>query len=405
MSILEKYQWLSSCAGIELNILPDSTISCRICEISLQKNALSIDNKSEVKGDLPGILKKLNFAKPVSLSITGKGVLSKKTSKVEELSDDKLLRVFPNIRPEQFYIQNFISGEFSYISIVRKEVLDEILRALGKAEVNVLLVNLGPFASSHILKQLNFYGKEIRFDGHIISLSAKDDWDDYQYTAFAGSEFPLKIDIEAIAEQFLLAYAAAFQLALYHQLNPVELPVDTIKNSLYNFEQKQKFNFRLVVTLAVFFILLLSNFLLFSYYSSKNNVLQTQVSESAASVETLVNTEDDIAKKEKVLRELGWYKGISHAWLADQLAQSLPTGISLKEISINPLNILESNRQRKEIYKIGTIEISGEAIDMEPVNEWIYALKNKSWPYRVNLDSFSPSTENDKQYFAVTINY
>lgn len=402
---LERLLWLKSCTGIEVNILADNTISGRLCEISLQKDALSIDKKVQVEGEIANLTGKIPPEKPVSLSITGKGILTKKISREEELSDEKLSRLFPNIKPEQFYIQNFISGEFSYVSIIRKEVLDEMLQRLRKADISILLVNLGPFGASHILRQLNSYGKEVHFDGHVISLSGKDDWDNYKYSPSARSDFPLKIDIEPIAEQFVLAYAAAFQLGLYHQLNALRLPVDAINNNLTDFEEKQKFNFRLVATLAVFFILLFSNFLLFSYYSSENNVLQTQESKSAASVETLVNTEDDIAKKEKLLKDLGWYKGISHAWLADQLAQSLPTGISLKEISINPLNSVESNRQRKEIYKIGTIEITGETIDMDPVNEWIYALKNKNWPHRVNLDSFSPSAENDKQYFAVTINY
>jgi Tfp pilus assembly protein PilN len=405
MRALEKYQWLSSCTGIELHILPDGSFSCRGCLISIQKDALSIDSKFEVEGDLRKVLKKIPADLPVSVSITGKNVLTKKTAKVEDMGPDKLLRLFPNIKPEQFYIQNFISGEFSFISIIRKEVLDEILLSFNKSDLNTLLLNLGPFATSHILGQLNVYGKAIRFDGHIINLSEKNVWENYKYEASAKSEFPLKIDIESIAEQYIVAYAAAFQLALYNKLNAVVVPVDSVYNKLSDFEQKQKFNFRLAVILGSFFVLLLLNFLLFSYYSSKNDLLLGQVSQSTASVESVRVAENNIANNEKLLKELGWYKGVRHAWLADQLGQSIPAGINLTEISINPLNTVESNRLRQEVYKTGTIHISGEANDLTSMNEWMYALKAKTWPRGVNLDSFAPSPENSKQHFAITIIY
>jgi Tfp pilus assembly protein PilN len=401
----EKYQWLQACVGIELHILSDGETSCRMCDISLDNNSLSINSKFEVTGDLLDILKKIPVEKPISVTLTGKGVLTKKTSKEEELSDDKLLRLFPNINPGQFHIQNFISGDFSFISIIRKEVLDGILKTFEKRDLKILLVNLGPFASSNILKQINSYGTEIRFDGHLIILSEAGAWNDYKHSALTKSPFPLKIGIEPIPEQYLLAYAAAFQLALYHKLNAVVLPVDAVVKSLDDFEQKQKFNFRFAAVLGVFFVLLMVNFLIFSYYSSKNNVLLAEVSQSTASVETIQQTENDIKKSEALLKELGWYKGISHAWLADQLGQSLPADIKLREVAINPLNTIETDRQRLEIYKFGTIEIKGEAKNLEPVNEWIYLLKNKTWLQKINLDSFSPSTENETQIFSITINF
>ncbi|MFD2162283.1 PilN domain-containing protein [Paradesertivirga mongoliensis] len=405
MSSLGISQWLNSAAGLELHLLQNGSISGRLCTISIQKNSLSIDAKSEFTGSLEEILKKVPKDKQVSISLSGKGILTKKSEKEEDITEDKLLRLYPNIDPTQFYIQNFISGEFSFVSIVRKEVLDEIIRACKKEGISPLLINLGAFASSHILKQLNSYGNELKFDGHVISLSETGEWQDYKYSASSRAEFPVKIGIEPIGEQYLLAYAAAFQLVLYYKLDAVEMPVDAIQHNLSDFEQKQKFNFRLGTILAVFFVLLLINFLLFSYCDSKNNVLLAEVSQSTASVETLQQTEKSIEENEKLLKGIGWYKGISHAWLADQLGQSLPPGIRLKEISINPLNPIESNRQRKEIHKIGTIELVGETSNLDAVNELIYRLKSKSWLKRVNLDNFSPSPENDQQNFAITLNF
>ncbi|HEY0056806.1 MAG TPA: hypothetical protein VGB63_15755 [Pedobacter sp.] len=402
---MSRYLWLNSCTGIELQVLADNNISCRACTISLQKDTLTIEKQFEESGDLEIIFKKVSTTNPISISFTGKGLLTKKTNRDENLSHEKLSQLFPNIKPDQFYIQNFIGGDCSFITIVRKEIIDKFLFQIQKFCPNILSVSFGPFLSSHILKQLNSYGQFTRFDGHNISLNEAGDWEDYRHLAGERSEFPMKVGITPIKESCLLAYSAAFQLALYPKLNAVTAAVELATNNLENFRQKQTFNFRLAIMMGTFFTLLLINFLLFTYYNSKNSELIHIIDENSASIESYQHTEKDIIDSELYLKELGWYKGIGHAWLADQLGQSIPLGLSIKEILINPLDVSASNKSRQELFKIGTIEILGETNELTLVNEWIYILKSKSWLRNVNLNSYSPSTENEKQAFAITINY
>jgi len=215
----------------------------------------------------------------------------------------------------------------------------------------------------------------------------------------------LKVGIEALPGQFLIAYASAFQLALYPRLPAVSLPAPGIEHNLEEFEQKQRFNFRAVVVLSGFFVLLLLNFLLFSYFNSANETLLSQVSQTSASLENLQHTEKEIASNEKLLQELGWNKGIRLSYLADQLGQTLPSSLRLKELGINRLNVTDTGRQRKEIYDTGKIKIRGEASDPAALNNWIYILKEKDWAKQVNLDSFSPSGDDNTQEFTITINY
>lgn len=403
--IFDKYQWLNTCTGVELHLFPDGSYACRTCSVSLAGNLLNIDSKSEHSGDLASLLKKVPKDKPVALSLTGKGVLIRKTAKIEEIGRDKLNEVFPNLQSDQFYVQNFVSGDLSFVAIIRRDVSDQVLAAFAGEGLNVLLLTAGPFAASAVLRQLNTYGDELCFDGHCVQYTKEWDWTEYRFEPGKKSEFPLKVGMEALPGQFLIAYASAFQLALYPRLPVVSLPAPQVERHLDEFEQKQRFNFRAVAVLSGFFVLLLLNFLLFSYFNSANEALLSQVSQTSASLENLQHTEKEIASNEKLLQELGWNKGIRLSYLADQLGQTLPSSLKLKEIGINPLNVTETGRQRKEIYDTGKIKIRGEASDPAALNNWIYILKEKDWAKQVNLDSFSPSGDDHTQEFTITINY
>lgn len=405
MNILRSYQWLSSCTGIELHILPDNTLQCFMCSVSMAKDSLSIDTKSEVSGDLETILKKIPKDKPLALSVTGKGTLIKKAARMEAIGEQQLNEVFPNLKAEQFYVQNFVSGEHSFVSIIRKGMIDEFLDALNAAGHQVLIISIGPFVSSHIIRQLNTYGQQVSFNGHVVDYNQDWAWTDYQYVTGAESEFPLKLDIEPIEGRFLIAYATAFQLALYRRLDPVNLDVSPVENQLRDYQQKARFMFRGGIILIAFFVLLLINFIMFSFYTEKNKELLSRANQNTAGIENLQHMERQISTNENLLKELGWSRGISYAWMADQLGQSLPAALSLNEISINPLNTVETNRQRKEIYDTGKITIRGETTDLQAVNDWIYILKEKSWVKQVSLGNYSPVQDTDKQQFIITLTY
>jgi len=133
---------------------------------------LNIDSKSEYSGDLASLLKKLPKDKPVALSLTGKGVLIRKTAKIDEIGRDQLNEVFPNLQADQFYVQNFVSGDLSFVAIIRRDVSDQVLAAFAGEGLNVLLLAAGPFAASAVLRQLNTYGDELCFDGHCVQYTA-----------------------------------------------------------------------------------------------------------------------------------------------------------------------------------------------------------------------------------------
>ncbi|WP_423147912.1 hypothetical protein [Rubrolithibacter danxiaensis] len=409
MSWLSTYEWLSFCSGIELNIQGENQYKAKVCSVSVNKSALHIDDKAELEGDLKTIFKKVQGKEAIAVTLTGKGILIKKTDRIEVISQETLSKVFPNLVIENFYIQNFISGDHSFLSIIRKELVDVIFEEALKVGLKVLVISLGPFVVSQVLNQFNNYNDQFIFDGHRINYDTQYQWLEYSYNPDLRSPFPLKIDVETIPETFVLSYATAFQLALFNRLLPVSVESDVTVSALTEFKEEKKFKMRLTGILGAFFFLLLMNFLIFSIYSNKNEELISRVNQSSASIETLKGIEEDIEIKEVQLQDLGWKKGIKYAFLSDQIAQTTPSAVNLVQLAINPVNTVKTTSERREVIDMGSIEIRGRTDNMQAVNNWIYMLKEKKWAQEVLLTSFSPSTDSDQealsQEFTIKIKY
>lgn len=395
MQWIDKYLWFTSCQGLELHLLPDNSYSGRICHVSLNKNLLTIGAKHEVEGDIACVLKKVSPGEPLAVTLTGKGILIRKITGISELSEDSLNRVFPNLAVDNFYFQHFRSAENSFVALARKDMIDELINNIQSAGIKLLNISLGPFITSCILSQINTYGNEFHFDNHIIRFRKGFEWDDYQYTPQASSEFPIKVDREQLPERSVIAYATAFQLALLNHLEPVTIETEITSKTLAEFREEKKFKFSVATMLSICFLLLLVNFLVFSRYHALNEELQLEANKSSAGEVNIRSLEQDVAAKEQLLHDLGWNKGLKAAFLADQIGQSVPSSVTLDELTINPR--LKSNTPTEgKKYSSNQIRISGKTINLQAVNEWIYKLKDKTWVKQVVLERYSPDGEDQQ---------
>jgi len=404
-SSIQKAQWLSSSIGVELAIEMDGTVVCRMCSLTLEKNSLTIGEKKGYRGSLDEALASIPNSTPIAVSLTGKGVLTKRIDGVGELNAQRLSEVFPNFKSESFYVQQFAGDENVFVSIVRKEQVESLLESLNLSQHKVLCMTLGPFAVSQVLSQINTYGQELCFSGHRINYTEGFKWRDYKSSPEAMSEFPIKIEQEKLGEEYLIAYATAFQLILYPRLNTIELPVTEMSDRLEDFTQKQKFRFRLVAILGFLFVLLLVNFFVFSAYRAENELLYTRVNLQSSSAENLQMLEKKTIQEQERLKMLGWYRGLPYSWLADQVSSDMPAAVELTELSVSPVIQAEGNTERKEIYQSGKISIKGFTGDPIAVNDWIYKLKERAWVQQVQMQRFSPAEEKGIQEFEMSLTY
>lgn len=403
--MLENYYRINQAAGISVHILQNGEPHINACSIAVNNNQLSFDKKLTDIPNLDQLDKQLDSKSFIALNLSGKGILQKQIEKTERIDQSNFNKILPNAAIDDFYVQNFISGDNSFISIIRKTEADKWIEQLKTLGFNPLMLSLGPFPAQHVLPQLNAYGQEIIFNGHIILLDKELHWDAYQYQESALAPFPLKIESENINEKLIIPYAAAFQLVLASKVELIRADVPSLEGAFATIISNKKFQVKGVAILSVFFILLLINFIVFSWLNTANNQLAEQVSRSRQSTVDIQGVNDQIKQKETLLQNLGWDGGINKSALVDQLASLLPQELTWTEITINPIDISASRVQKSLSFSNRQIRVTGTSDKIIPVNEWIGRIKTKPWVKNIQLDSYAYNNQLNTGQFTVIITY
>jgi Tfp pilus assembly protein PilN len=403
--MLETYYRINRAAGVSIQLLQDGNVRIDACSVRVEDNRLDFEKKLTglvAAGALTGHFPAKTY---LALNLYGKGILQKRLEKTVVIDQNSFSQILPNADFADFYVQNFISGEYSFISVIRKTEADKWIAQLQAQGWIPLSLSLGPFPVQNIISQLNVYDSELVFNGHLVRRDEKSDWISYQYQETARSPFPLKIESEPVPEELLMAYAAVFQLILAAQLNLVQAMVPALAAELGKTTDDQKFKARGVVLLMGLFVLLLVNFLAFSWLNASNAKLDDRLSRSAQNTNDLQSINDQVKNKETLLKSLGWDGGVNKSVLTDQLAALLPDEISLREITINPVDPALSRVQKSIQFMDGRIRVTGNAGKILPVNEWIARIKTKKWVKNIQLDSYSYNNELNTGQFTLFIDY
>lgn len=403
--MLQQYLGIHKAVGVGITVNRDGTLLVNACCVSANANRLDFVTKISGLRSVEELTAHFPPKSLISLNINGRGVLHKQVEKVETLSQNNFSKIFPNANIEDFYVQNFISGDWSFISVIRRTDGNDIIEQLQQSGFTPVMLSLGPFPVFTVLPQLNLYDAELIFDGHQISRDEAGNWIKYQYHEAARSPFPIKAESEKIDEVLLLAYASAFQLVMSQRIEPVKADVETLEEALAETLSKKKLQVYGSVVLACTFLLLLVNFVLFSSLSADNAQLAYRVSSTAKNTSDVKNIQDSIKSKELELQQLGWDGGVSKARLIDQMAACLPPDIRWKQVDINPEDNNESRIQRTLIFKNRQIRVTGLSDKVIPVNEWIARIKTQHWVREVALDNYLFNSEANTGQFTITVSY
>ncbi len=403
--MLQQYDHINEAAGISIGIGKDGVYSVSACSVIVEKKQLHI------KAKLPGLNKMSDVAKQiparslVALNLYGRGVLQKQIEKTEEINQNNFSQILPNANVSEFYVQNFVSGAYSFVSVIRRAEADKWIALVNEAGFSVLMLSLGPFPVKHVLPQLNVYGNEIKFDGNLINRNEQSEWVSANYEEGAVSDFPVKIESESIDEKLVIAYANAFQLVLSSKIDIIQADVPELNTVLQKVTEERKLKVYGALVLGVFFVLLLANFFIFSSLNSSNAKLTEKVSRSAQNSDDLQQTNLLVRQKDSLTKVLGWEGGINKAALIDQVASMLPPEITWKEAWVDPVDQAASRNQKTVLFSTRKIRITGNSERIIPVNEWIARIKTKNWVKNVQLDSYAFSSEQNTGIFTIVIDY
>lgn len=404
MGMLEKYYSINQAAGLAINIQKDGSALIDGCQVTVSNNQLSFEKKETAFG-IEEIRKRFGSGLPVALNLRGRGVLHKRIDKVGEISQANFSAVLPNAVMAEFYVQHFTSGDYSFVTLIRKTDADKWIKSVQEAGLVPMMLSLGPFPAEHIFPQLNIYDEDIVFDGHMISRDNEKNWTGYRYEEGGSAPFILKIENEQIDQRLVIPYAAVFQLVLAQNLDPVLTDADHLNAAFAEAAEDRKFKANVFMILVLFFVLLLANYAVLSSLNASNVRLSEVVSRTARNSGDLKAVNDIVRKKEALLLHLGWTGEQHKSVMADHIAAMMPRELTLKLMSFSTPDANGARRIDTLRFTDGQIRINGISPQIIPVNEWIARLKTYKWIKNVRLDSYSYNNELDTGVFSITLNY
>jgi Tfp pilus assembly protein PilN len=403
--MLKPYFRINEVCGVNMIIALDGSLLINACIIKTSGNQLEIEKK------IIGLtsLKQLKTALPskviISLNMVGKGILIKQIDDSVRIDADNFSKILPNANSDEFYVQQFISGGKSFVSLIRRTEAEKWLQEFINLDLEVLSLSLGPFTVQHVLPQLNFYAERIIFDGHEIHRNEQADWVSYRYAVENRSTFPIKLETEKIDEKLLLPYATAFQLILIDDLPGTNANVPQLQTKLKAALSEKKITVITLLVLGALFALLLGNFVLFTHYNSINEQLALRAGETARNVTDVNKLNTDIKHSEDLLDSLGWDGGINKAIYIDRIAQLLPPEVTWKDVVVNPVDGSMQKGSKSPHFLNRKIKVTGYSQKIMLVNEWMGRLKSLSWVKNVELQNYTFSNEENTGQFTAIINY
>ncbi|QEM09149.1 hypothetical protein DEO27_003655 [Mucilaginibacter rubeus] len=404
MAVLDRFYAIKQAGGLSVVILKDGSAEAGYCQVSLDGKKLSFEKK--LRGlDLLELRKHIVPAVPLSVTISGRGVLYKQLDRAEDISPANFSAVLPNASMDDFYVQHFPSGAHSFVAVMRKAEADKWLDLILGQGLSPVMLSLGPFPVEHILPQLNIYNEEIIFSGIKIERSPDRNWKSLSFGEAFQSVYPIKVENEVLEQQLVVAYAAAFQLLLSGKVNAVNAGVPAVGLALDGLISDRKFKVNTGVALLVCLVLLLANFIWFSELNTENARLAEEVSTSARTSTDIEALADKIRQNESLLTELGWDGGINKSVLIDQVAALMPGELTLKQIDINPVDAAAEHDFASLKFQERKMLIRGESAQIIPVNEWAARLKSKKWVKSVELESYNFNNELSTGLFTLTLTY
>ncbi|OKS87289.1 hypothetical protein [Mucilaginibacter polytrichastri] len=403
--MFEKYYRFNKVAGLNIEVDKDGNASYSACLLSITGNQLALDQKITGLNDINELKKHIPAKTIIAVNLVGKGVLIKQTASITSEDELNFASILPNAQERDFYTQLFNSGDKLFVSFIRQQEADKWIAQLKNLDFIPVVFSLGPFVIGQVINQLNIYGQEIVFDNHVIQRDEQLNWITYQYSLSASSAYPFKLENEQIDEALLLPYAAAFQLALYPNIDLIRANHVTLSDQLQKRSDGIKLKVQSATVLVCFFVLLLGNFLLFSYYNSANLKLAGQVGQSVKLANNAESLADSLKAKQQLLAAIGWEGKVDKSIMIDQIAQLLPAEVNWQQVAVDPLGPNPDHGVSQDVFASRQIRINGTSARIIPVNEWIARLKTKSWVKNVQLQSYYFNNELNTGQFVVAINY
>jgi hypothetical protein len=386
LNFLDTYSLIKGQSAFGVEVIFNTKESYTLIAVELKSTKEGIEVVQKLTDITLEELAKKNVKNiPLYFSVGGKGVIHKKVKAEDSVTDQELIgQVFPNASIKDFYLQRSKIQDFdSWISVIRKEVLDQFMTQLEKMNLYGIQIYLGPFALSPILPYLDKItvlttSHELLIDNNTIIQI------DSVGNVSNGEEY--NIEGEVIHSHELIAFGSAFN----HFLSAVKL-VPIFSEKITEFKEEYFYRKKSIVVgvsiVAFFFMVVVSNLLIGQSYEKTHNGLQYQMNSNKQFVEELQLLQKEVKIKEQFIQNSGVARASKIAFYTDQIGISIPESIQLNQLFVNPL-AKRVNKAEDISFTYNNINIRGTVTRSIDLNNWMKTLKEYEWVDELHIISF-----------------
>ncbi|WP_034045105.1 hypothetical protein [Wocania ichthyoenteri] len=321
----------------------------------------------------------------VFLVINDEQVLTK-SLKAEQINGLNLVnKAFPNINISEFYYEIINQGNISFVSICRKEYVEQLIKEYHDSNIHIISFSLGNTILSNTISYIESTSiftsnASILTDNNLIKTI------DF---VECGKEEHYNINGLNISNAYILSLSSALS-SILNNFTP-SINYQDKKSALLNiYKQIRFFNQFLKIGLLFILCILSINFIFFNYYFEKVDVLDETSQLNQTSKERIIKLNESVNKAQKMTDDMLKSSISKSSFYINNIIQSLPNSIILSEINYQPLEkrIKEDN---PIFLKNNVLTVSGKSNNSTQYSEWISLLENMDWIGKVTVETYGNS--------------
>lgn len=318
------------------------------------------------------LIKEIPKGQHIFLSINNEHVISKTLD--ENLEPAKAIqKAFPNLNAEDFYFETYQNELKTYISLCRKEHVKNMIEQYEKEGFHIINFSLGNLVAAQLLPYIT--DSKLYTSNACLYIENKNLMAIEKNAQDSQEEYTIN-DL-TLTNKSVLGLAGILNYYSGQTLTDKSFEDET--NALHNnFVQKNIFGLGLKVGLAFIFILLLSNFLIYSHYRDQVTQIQSDIEIGMATKQNLLVLSNEVDKKKKIIDEISASEGSKISLYLDKIGASIPQSVLLTQLNFQP--ITKNIKPDKEIlYQDQIVIIKGKSNQGKEFSKWIASMEQEPW--------------------------
>jgi len=334
---------------------------------------------------------------PVALVLSGRGlVLRTLPGAVTDsvVDSTQLAALLPGANLTDFYYQLSDSSAQTLVALTRLAPVQELLLACVAVKLWVLDVHLGPLGLPALLPYLSVEERQMPLAAGAYLVTLTTDGENLATATVLATEESLARDYmlggESIPSEQLLAYTAALGL-LTDEISSKARPtyLSELGRNRREWQQRRWFNrLRLVLPLSML-LLLLVNLLASQYLQARQAELAQVAGGDRQLLGRLRVAQRTVQQQQAFLKATGWTNPSSNSLCADRLAATLPIGIQLLAINLNPTQTQSGESSHSLSFQVNVVTVKGQCADAQQFNAWLQRLTQQKWTRVVRDQHFA----------------